>query len=272
MNGGESGFVYKNKLLSDDRRAKILEIVVQKKSVTVKSLLDVFPVSRITLARDLELLESEGFLRRVHGGAIANSHIMVAPQASQAAKLLTEEQKRIGKEAAQRIDNGDSIIIESGSTCLSMVENLRENDNLKIATASPRIAMSLAELVENYNRKFDIIIAGGLLNVYKNFILGPSVVQFFENINADIAFLTVTAIDPEAGVMADDMNESAITKAILDKPGRRKIGLITSGKFNRVSFYKVTDTTVFEEIITDSGIDSRTKEQLIGMGVKVTVV
>jgi DeoR/GlpR family transcriptional regulator of sugar metabolism len=258
-------------LLSFDRRKQILELVNRKKSVTLDFLSEAFPVSRMTIIRDLEKLENEGLLKRVRGGAVSLAHIVVAPPASVSARALTDEQRRIAKEAARRVSNGDFLILESGSTCLALAESLYEKDNLKIATASPMIAMRLVEIVEAYNRKFEVIQVGGILNAGKNFVLGPTAIQMFEHINVDIAFMSATAIDPEAGITADDVNESAVSKVILERCGRKKIGLIASFKFNKASFYKVADITAFDEIITDMGLDRETERLFAGKGVKMTL-
>ncbi len=260
-----------DQLLSFDRRKKILEMVNAEQSVSVDVLVDAFPVSRMTISRDLEKLESDGLLKRVRGGAVALSHIVTSPRASIASRELTDEQKRIGKEAGKRISDGDFIIIESGSTNLALVDNLYDKNNLKIVTASPMVAMRLAELAERYDRNFEIIVSGGILNIYKHFLLGPTSTRLFEQIRVDIAFLSVTAIDVEAGVTADDVNESAVSKIIMEQCGRKTIGLVTSQKFNKASFYKVSDVTVFDEIITDKDLDKETKQKFEQEGITITM-
>ena len=229
------------------------------------------PVSRMTISRDLQRLESDGLLQRVRGGAVALSHFAVAPPASRSAQSLTDEQKRIGTEASKRVKDGDFLVIESGSTCMALTEKLYERNNLKIATASPMIAMRFAEFVERYNRQYEILLAGGILNVHKNFVLGPDAAQLFARINVDVAFVSVTAIDAEIGITADAVNESAITKVILEKCGRKTIGLIISPKFNTTAHYKVSDITVFDEIITDVGLDRETREKFEAAGIVMTL-
>jgi DeoR/GlpR family transcriptional regulator of sugar metabolism len=225
----------------------------------------------MTISRDLEKLERDGLLKRVRGGAVSLAHIVVAPPASASMRAITEEQRRIANEASRRVSNGDFIILESGSTCLALAENLREKDSLKIATASPMIAIRLGEIAESYNRRFEVILVGGILNVSKNFILGPTAIRMLEDIKVDTAFLSSTAIHPEAGVTADDLNESAISKLILERCGRVTIGLIVSAKFNKTSFYKVADITAFTEIITDKGIDRETERLFTKRGVAMTL-
>jgi DeoR/GlpR family transcriptional regulator of sugar metabolism len=271
MNTESEATAGRENLLSYDRRRNILELVNRYKSVTIDLLAETFPVSRMTISRDLEKLENEGLLKRVRGGAVSLSHIVVAPPMSRSASTLTNEQRRIGKEASKRVLNGDFLIIESGSTCLALVENLVDKDNLKIATASPSIAMRLAEMVEQNNCRFEIILAGGILNVHKNFLLGPTAVDMFERLNVDTAFVSVTAIDTAAGVTADELNESSVSRLILERCGKTTIGLIVSTKFNNASFYKVADITVFDEIITDGGLDELSLRDFSDRGIRMTL-
>ena len=260
-----------DQLLSFDRRKKILEIVNTEKSITMDALAELFPVSKMTISRDLEKLEDDGLLKKVRGGAVALSHIVTSPRASQASKVFTDEQKRIGAAAAELISNGDFIIIESGSTCLALVENLIEKDHLKIVTASPMVAMRLAEITEQYNKHFEILVSGGLLNVYKSFLLGPTAINTFENINVDIAFLSVTAIDLEAGITADDVNESAVTKVILETCAEKTVGLIVGSKFGKTSFLKVSVVTVFDEIVTGRELNKQTVDSFTQAGITMTL-
>ena len=144
-------------LLSTDRRHRILETVNERRSISVDALVELFPVSSITIRRDLDKLACEGMLMRVHGGAMALPDIVMAPRASEQYANLTEDQIKIGKEASRRIAHGDFIIIESGSTCIALVRHLTEKKHLKIVTVSPRIVMLLADLTEKYDNDFEII-------------------------------------------------------------------------------------------------------------------
>jgi len=163
-----------NNLLASDRRQKILDIVNQRRSISIEELSEHFPVSSITIRRDLDKLAQENLLQRVHGGAMALSNIVIAPKSSELFANITQEQMRISREASRRITDGDFIIIESGSTCLALVQHLTELKHLKIVTASPRIVMQLAEISERFGNDFEIISCGGILNVHKNFLLGRS--------------------------------------------------------------------------------------------------
>ena len=259
-------------LLSTDRRMRILEIVNQKRSISVDDLAKLFPVSTITIRRDLDRLAAEKLLRRVHGGAMALSDIVTAPRASELFANITEAQQRIGREASSRITDGDFIIIESGSTCLALVEHLHDKRRLKVVTVSPRIVMLLADISEEYGNDFEIISSGGLLNINKNFFFGPHARILFENIKVDIAFVSVTAISCEEGITADSVYEAEITKTILEKCAKMKIGLIYASKFEKTSFVKVAAANIFDEIITDNSLRQDTIDTYREMGIKMTAV
>ena len=259
-------------LLSTDRRMRILEIVNQKRSIAVDDLAQLFPVSTITIRRDLDRLAEEKLLRRVHGGAMALSNIVTAPRASELFANITEAQQKIGREASLRITDGDFIIIESGSTCIALVEHLYDKKRLKVVTVSPRIVMMLSEMSEEYGNDFELISSGGLLNINKNFFFGPHARNLFENIKVDIAFVSVTAISCEAGITADSAYEAEISKTILEKCAKVRIGLIYASKFEKTSFVKVAAAGIFDEIITDSSLDQDIIDVYREQGIKMTVV
>jgi DeoR/GlpR family transcriptional regulator of sugar metabolism len=259
-------------ILSTDRRMRILEMVNQNRSISVDELAKLFPVSTITIRRDLDRLADEKLLRRVHGGAMALSNIVTAPRASELFANINEAQKRIGREASQRVQDGDFIIIESGSTCIALVEHLSQMKRLKVVTVSPRIVMMLAEMSEKYNNDFELISSGGLLNISKNFFFGPHARTLFENIKVDIAFVSVTAISSEDGITADSAYEAEISKTILQHCAKVNIGLIYASKFEKTSFVKVAAADIFDEIITDKSIDREIVDRFREMGITMTVV
>ncbi|MCK4804204.1 MAG: DeoR/GlpR transcriptional regulator [Spirochaetes bacterium] len=259
-------------ILSSERRQRILEIVNQKRSISVDDLARYFPVSTITIRRDLDRLAEENLLRRVHGGAMALSNIVIAPKAAELSANITEEQKRIGKEASARIADGDFIIIESGSTCLALVQNLTGKKRLKVVSVSPRIVMALADISEKCGNDFEIVSSGGILNAYKNFFFGPHARYLFECIKVNIAFISVTAIDLEAGITADNAYEAEITRTILEKCAKKRIGLIYSSKFEKTSFIKVASAEIFDEIITGTDLSRDVINAYTDAGIKLTPV
>jgi DeoR/GlpR family transcriptional regulator of sugar metabolism len=259
-------------LLSSERRRRILEIVANKRSVTVVELAAIFPVSPITLRRDLDRLAGENLVERVHGGAMARSAIAVAPRASQQYQHLTDAQLAIGREGAARVRDGDYLVLESGSTCLAVVPYLAGRKNLRVVTVSPRLVSALSSLVETDRVDMEIISSGGILNVHKDFYLGPHARAFFETCRVDVALISVTAIDLEAGITADSQTEAEISRIILEKCAKKRIGLIVSPKIGRTSFARVAGVEALDEMITDRGADPATLARYRDRGIAVTVV
>jgi len=259
------------RVVSSERRRRILEIVNENRSVTVLELAALFSVSAITLRRDLDRLSEERLVERVHGGALAPDAIAVSPRASAQSLRLSPEQLLIGKEASLRIRDGDYVILESGSTCLAVVPHLANKKDLRVVTVSPRIVSALADLAENGGASMEIITSGGTLNVYKNFLLGPPARAFFESCRVDLALISVTAIDLESGITADSMMEAEVTRLILERCARRRIGLIVSRKLERTSFARVAAAEILDEIITDRNADPHVVARYEERGIKVTV-
>lgn len=259
-------------VLAFERRRKIVEIVNRRRSITVDELIGIFPVSPITIRRDLDQLAEEGTLRRVHGGAVATSNIVVAPRASEHAGKLSEAQLRIGEEAARRVSDGDFIVLESGSTCQAVIPHLSGKKNLTVVTASIRIAMMLGEVAERHPQSLEVLSSGGTMNVYKDFLMGPHARSFFDSLRVDLAFISPTAVDLASGITADSLNEAEITRTIVERSAKRTIGLVVAPKFETVSFVKVTPVESLAEIITDRGVDQAILTRYLEKGIRVILV
>jgi DeoR/GlpR family transcriptional regulator of sugar metabolism len=259
-------------LLSFERRQRIVAAVNERRSVSVEELAASFMVSPITIRRDLDRLAEEHLIRRVHGGAVALSNIVVSPRASYQATHLSEAQKRIGREAAKRISDGDFLILESGSTCQAVIPHLADRKNLRIVTVSALIVTLLADLAAKHQPGMEIISSGGTLSVFKDFMMGPHARSLFESLRVDLSLHSVTAIDLEAGITADSVNEAEISRTIFERSAKRIIGLVVAEKFETTSFVRVAPVQVFDEIITDSSLDEGILQRYRERGIRLTVV
>ena len=127
--------------IPEKRRLEIKKIITENASISVSNLARLFNISEITARRDLEKLEEEGFLDKVHGGAIIRGLRMeYDPVYLEDLKKNKGQKERIAKEAAKIIKNGDAIVLESGTTCLELVYNLEHKRNLVVFTTSVPIA------------------------------------------------------------------------------------------------------------------------------------
>jgi DeoR/GlpR family transcriptional regulator of sugar metabolism len=170
------------------------------------------------------------------------------------------------------VRDGDLLVLESGSTCVAVVPCLAERSNLRVVSVSLRILAALAELAGAGAPNLEIISSGGTLNVYRDFLMGPQARALFEDLHVDLALHSVTAIDLEAGITADSIGEAEITRTILTRSARRRIGLIVSSKFQTASFVRVAPVEAFDEIITDAGLDPAVGERYRRRGILLTEV
>jgi DeoR family transcriptional regulator, fructose operon transcriptional repressor len=115
--------------IPEKRRIEISNLILKEKTVSVERISSLFGISPITVRRDLEKLHEKGLISKVHGGAIIREGLEPEPLFSEQIKLYKDEKERIAKEAAKLIQDGDSLILSSGSTCLGVVKYLYEKEN-----------------------------------------------------------------------------------------------------------------------------------------------
>ena len=258
--------------IPEKRRLEIKKIITKNNSISVISLAKLFNVSEITVRRDLQKLEKDGFLDKVHGGAIARRFkAEYDPVYLEDIKLNKDKKENIAKEAAKEINDGDAVIIESGTTCLELVYNLADKRNLAIFTASVPIAYELWKVSLNRN-DLEVNICGGLIEAKSNTLIGSQAVQFFQNINADIAFIGAVAISIDKGILTTHSQMDADVIRSIVNNSKRKILLADSSKFKKRAHISILPLTIFNKIITDTGIDKDVADKIINLGIELKMV
>ncbi len=256
--------------IPEKRRIELMNLIQQEKTLSVEKIASLFNVSPITVRRDLEKLQERGLISKVHGGAILKDSLVQEPVFDERVKLFTEEKDKIAKEASKRIKDDDSIILESGSTCLNVVRYLTNKNNLKISTAGIPIANELARLL-SYKHDFEVSVCGGILRPKSNIYVGPHAVNFFKNINVDISFIGAVAISLKKGLSTATQFDAEISRAIIES-GRQVILLTDSSKFDKESYINFASLNEINEIITDKKIDEKIADNIREMGIKLTLV
>lgn len=256
--------------IPEKRRIDIRNLIQQEKTVSVEKIAKLFNISPITVRRDLEKLQDRGLISKVHGGAIDRDSLTQEPVFNERVKLFKEEKDRIAHEAAKRINDGDFIIIESGSTCLNLIKYLINKNNLKIATAGISIASELLNLIR-IKKDFEVSVCGGILRAHSSTYVGPHAVSFFNSINVDKSFIGAVAISVAKGLSTATQFDAELSKAIINS-GREVILLADSSKFETQSYINFMPLTQIDEIITDKALDIKIVEKIKKSGVKLTLV
>ena len=259
-------------MLIKQRHIKIIDILEKEGMVNTTELVKLFGVSSETIRKDLEFLDSQGVLSRVHGGAvskklmktqsISNDYISLHIRNS----INLQEKSQITKKAITFVNDGQVIGLDYGSTSQMMALELKNNfSNLTVVTNSIKNALILAE-----NLGITIILLGGVLN-RDEYTLTEDFYSILDNIHIDIMFMTVSGIDPVIGCTDQKIGEMKIQRQ-MQLSSSSTIILADSSKFGKTSLLKVCTLEDIDSIITDSGIDPDMEKKIKEAGGNLIIV
>ncbi len=251
-----------------ERSEKILEHLESKPYISVTQLSEMLDASEATIRRDLKRLEQSSQVKRLHGGAVREpqrqerQHLSGTPF-ERNLQVNIEKKRRIAKKAAELCDEGESIIIDGGSTTYFMCPHLRTLD-LQILTNSLHIAEDLLT-----NGRARILLPGGELFREQNIILNPFQNDWIQNHSASTMFMSAQAITAVGLTQAD----SLIVRAELQLMERAEklIVLMDSAKFNRAASLVLCPLERIDVVVTDAGVTDDNIEMLEQAGVKVVI-
>lgn len=258
--------------IPEKRRLEIKKLIAKKGSSTVSTLANIFKVSELTIRRDLDKLELEGYLKKVHGGAIvSDTTVGDNPVYLEDIKLFKKEKEIISIEAAKRIKDYDSIIVEAGTTGHRLVDHMKKINSLTVFTASIPTAYELWKKSLQF-KNLEINICGGLIEKKSNTLIGSQAVNYFNKISADISFISPVGISIEKmHILTNSLLDADVTQSII-QCSKKNILLSDSSKFLKNARYAITPLKSFDEIITDSGISSEILRVARKNNIKITVV
>lgn len=256
------------KLLVEERRRRIIELVEQAGRVTVDDLSKRFNISAVTIRGDLEALAQAGQLTRSHGGAVpAIVTRMDTPLNIKEARRLAEK-RRIGKAAARLINDGETIILDSGSTTAEIARQIRQRSwrSLTVITNALNIALELNGL-----SGVRVMMLGGMLRSSAYSLTGPDAEQALKRLSADRLFLGVDGLDPEVGVTTPDPEEATLN-ALMVRVSRETIAVLDGTKLGQRSLSVIVPVEALRTVITDTSAPAADVEALRNRGVEVEVV
>lgn len=254
-------------ILPAERQRRILDALRSGGGVTVDGLVQLLGVSESTARRDLEQLSERGLLSRTHGGAVLPA-FSTAFESSYAEKKMQfpEEKERIGAAAARMVADGETLILDSGSTNFEVAKHLASLKRLKIITYDLMIAGGV-----DYDPSTSIILAGGVLRRGFNLVVGSDTENFFENIRVNKAFLGADSIDVDGGIFNATLEEAAVKKIIVSV-AREVIVVTDHSKFGRTALAKVCGLDRVHGIITGKELDPEYRQALEAAGRIPTLV
>jgi DeoR family transcriptional regulator of aga operon len=256
------------RLLVEERRRRILELLEDQERVTVDELVGRFGVSAVTIRGDLDALAGLGAVVRSHGGALKRGEAPEDVPITVKETLHHAEKVRIGHAAAQMICDGETVILDSGTTTAEIARQIRflKVRSLNVITNALNIAMELANLPH-----VRLIMIGGVLRQMSYSLAGPPAEQTLRALHADRVFLGVDGLDPEIGLMTPDVVEAQLN-AVMIQVSREVIVAADASKFQRRSLSVIAKLDVVHKVITDSGVGPDVLSALRARNVDVIVV
>ena len=251
------------------RKADLAAYVTEVGEVTVSALASRFGVSADTIRRDLDQLDADGFLVRTHGGAVS---IAVMPSTEKKLdvrlRLQRSAKEKIGAVAAGLVENGSVVMINAGTTTLSVVRHLEDHRELTIATNNLRIPTEISPKVCR-----DLYVFGGAVRLSGQATIGPIGFQFSDSgndldLHCDLALISVGAVSAESGFSTSNLAEALMMSEMISRATKVAI-LADSTKFDRRLFAQVADLASVDYLVTDASPPAGLREALRENGVEV---
>jgi DeoR/GlpR family transcriptional regulator of sugar metabolism len=250
-------------MLQQERHSKILELLGQLGRVYATELSLQLGVSEDTVRRDLKLLDEQKQLRRVHGGALPLQH------ENQEYRERHEEidplKQRVALAAIPLIKEGQTILIDSGSTCLQLAMNLPTHFNFTVVTPSPLVATKLI-----HHNNIELILLGGKIFKPAVMALGATTNAMLRKIHFDSCFLGVCALHPRHGLSIGHIDEAETLATIIEQ-SEQVITLASYLKLGKMSTHKVCATHKIDYLITDSNSDAKLLALFAEQGIDIKI-
>ena len=241
-------------MFAQERKSKILDSLNKNGKVKVCDLSQIYEVSEVTIRRDLQELEEAELIKRVHGGAVLNDSTKFEPTFSEKIDKFYDEKESVGKLAASMILDGDTVVLDAGTTTLNISRYITAK-NITVLTNSVDIAFELAK-----KQNVEVIVTGGTLRWETRALVGPVADNTFKSFRVDKSFIGANGVCIINGLTTPNIIE-ANTKREMIKIAKKIIVVCDHTNFSKVSFAKIVDLDSIDIIITDNQLDDEMLEK-----------
>ncbi len=251
-------------MLAQERHWIIMEKLRREQVVKVGDLAQQLTVSAETIRRDLDVLEQQGCLKKVHGGAVLEQVKTYEPKFEERTQLFSENKKELAQLVCKLVVEGDSIALDAGTTSLEIARVLKSQyTSLTIVTNSIPVVCELMD-----KPQFSVILAGGAVYGEEKAIVGGACMEQIRQYRVNHYFLTPSGISLHSGVTSYDLREAEIQRTFAEV-SNHVVVFCQSGAFDSASLVKVCDLIRVEEIVTDSELPQETRERYESAGITV---
>ena len=252
-------------LLSETRRRKILDWLQEEGSARVRELSDAFEVSEVTIRQDLERLESDGYITREYGGAFLNTIKTQVGSLSLQHSENMEKKRKIGALAASLINDGETLILDAGTTTTEIALRITDRHDLTVITNALNIALILGA-----TPGFAVHMPGGQFKAPTLSLSGDKAVEYLRDVFAGKLFLATAGVAIDAGLTYPSFADLELKKAMI-KAATHTYLVADSTKINRSSFTRLSTLEVVNTFITDDGIRDGEVRAFERLGIEVLI-
>mgnify|MGYP003538209269 FL=1 len=253
-------------MFEEERLKKIAEYVQNQSRASVQELCSLFKVSESTVRRDLTELEDRKLLKRTHGGALDLRSVSFEPTYSEKEDIYKEEKSRIAKKAAELIQDGDSLIIDAGTTTSYLALELLKFHNITVVTNSINLLQKLSSILG-----IEIMSTGGTLRKNTMALVGPMAEDSLNHIRVDKAFIATNGFDVSEGLTTPNIVEAHIKQKMISVADQVYI-LADHSKIGHVSFAKFGKCSDVDACITSNEISEEHKIEFDSNNIKLYLV
>ena len=248
-----------------ERHKHILDKLNAQGFVKVLDIARELDVTPVTIRKDLKLLEEKKLLFRTHGSASPVNPHTADINIHNKERINSDAKRRIAHTAIRLLDPNDSIIVASGSTVYAFAEEITDDLNLTVVTASLNVSTLL-----NRFEHIHVIQLGGTLRKSSFSVIGDLAAQAFDNLTCSKLFMGVDGIDLDFGLTTSNIDEARLNQRMI-AASLRTIVLADSSKFGKRGFGKICTLDQVDVIITDSGISPSVAKSIEEAGIELII-
>src|SRR4051794_28799845 len=248
-------------MLAETRRRQLLELISRRGFATLDELIKSLGVSESTIRRDLEALDLSGAIKRTHGGAVCSGEVRGMPAFDERATTAAAEKRAIGQAAAALVEDGDTVLLDGGTTTLEVARVLVGRP-VQVVTNSLAIAQLLAAAKET-----DLILIGGYVYPRTAVAMGPLAVATMQDIRVRKALLGAGGIVAEGVYNSNSLLVE--TERQMMTCAQEVLLVADHSKFGRLALSRLCGLEEVDRVVTDSGLSEVYRKLLDAAGVAV---
>lgn len=229
------------------RREQILAYLSTRDRCSVGELSQVLGVSEVTVRKDLDQLETQGVLTRIHGGAVVSGRGRLELFFATREQEHLEQKRRIAQVAAGFIQSGQRVFLDASTTALQVARLIKDREDLTIITNGLYTALEL-----NFCVGITTIVVGGTMRHRSSSLIGSLNYNSLQRLRVDVGMFGAQALTAQDGMMEGDLDEAQLKQRLVNASGM-VVGIVDSSKFGQVAFSAFALPNEIDRIITDDG-------------------